>query len=180
MARTSKKTSRSGDRDDERRGRARRPGLRRLIALTAFLPLAGRAPLYVRLIVSLVADSRTPASHKAMLAGAVGYLALGRDLVPDSLPILGQLDDLVVVALATEYFLDGLDEALLAEKLAEAGIPRAAYEEDVARIRRLMPVSLRRLVRRVPGAIRLVSEAVSRSGLQPRVRSWVDRERASP
>src|SRR5262245_8136371 len=178
MARGSRASSRSSDIDDEQRGsrRGRRPGIRRLIAVGAFLPLAGRAPLYARLMWSLFADSRTPASRKAMLAGALGYVVVGRDLVPDSMPILGQLDDLVVVALATELFLDGLDEALLAEKLAEVGIPRAAYEEDVARIRRLMPGPLRRFVRRIPGAIRFVADTVSRSGLESKLRSRMGRE----
>src|SRR3954454_18777577 len=135
--------------------RGRRPGLRRLLAIGAFLPLAGRAPLYARLLTSLVIDPRTPASRKAVLAAALGYVALGRDLVPDYVPILGQLDDVLVVALATELFLDGLDETLLAEKLEEAGIARAAYDEDVARIRRLLPGTVRRAVHRIPGMIRM-------------------------
>ena len=131
-------------------------------------------------MTSLILDSRTPASRKALLAGALGYIALGRDLVPDYVPILGQLDDILVVALATDLFLDGLDEALLAEKLAEAGIPRTAYEEDVARIRRLMPGPLRRSVRRIPGAIRAAADAYNRSGVDTWLRAWIDRNRSTP
>jgi hypothetical protein len=111
-----------------------------------------------------------------MLAGALGYVVLGRDLVPDRVPVLGQLDDLVVVALATELFLDGLDEDMLAEKLAQAGIPRAAYDEDVARVRRLVPGPVRRAARRIPGAIRVAADAVGRSGIPPRLRGWIARE----
>jgi uncharacterized membrane protein YkvA (DUF1232 family) len=158
----------------KRRGRS--PGLRRLIATAAFMPVAARAPLYARLLWSLISDARTPASRKALLAGALGYIALGRDVVPDSIPLLGQLDDLVVVALATELFLAGLDESLLAEKLEEAGIPRAAYDEDVARVRRLIPGPLRRTVRRIPGAVRLAADAVARTGIEPRLRGWIGRE----
>jgi uncharacterized membrane protein YkvA (DUF1232 family) len=152
------------------------PGLRRMIAAAALVPLAGRTPLYARLLWSLIVDSRTPAPRKALLAGALGYVALGRDIIPDWLPIVGQLDDLVVVALATELFLDGLDEELLAEKLEEAGIPRAAYDEDVARVRRLLPGPLRRTVRRIPGAVRLVADTAAKSGLQPGLRRWLGRE----
>src|SRR5689334_1083490 len=86
-------------------------GVRRLIAAAAFLPIASRAPLYARLMASLLVDPRTPVSRKATLGVALGYVMLGRDIVPDRIPILGQLDDLVVVALAIELFLDGLDEA---------------------------------------------------------------------
>lgn len=157
-------------------GKRRGPGVRRMIAAAAFMPMASRAPLYARLLWSLVQDDRTPTSRKLLLAGALGYVALGRDFVPDHVPILGQLDDLVVVALATEFFLDGLDDLLLAEKLAEVGIPRAAYDEDVARVRRLVPGPIRRAARRIPGAIRFVAEAVTQSELQPRMRRWLTRE----
>ena len=147
-----------------------------MIAAAAFLPIASRAPLYARLLWSLVADNRTPASRKALLGVALGYIALGKDVVPDRVPLLGQLDDLVVVALATELFLDGLDEDLLTEKLEEAGIPRAAYDEDVARVRRLVPGPIRRTFRRIPGAVRMASDAVAQSGVQPRLKSWIERE----
>ena len=168
------------ERDSKQRGKSndgggRGPGLRRLIAAAAFLPIASRAPLYARLLASLLVDSRTPVSRKAMLGIALGYIALGRDIVPDRVPILGQLDDLVVVALATELFLDGLDEALLHEKLEEAGISRTAYDEDVARVRRLVPGPIRRAARRIPDGIQMVADAVAQSGIQPRLRGWIAR-----
>ena len=155
----------------QRKGRG--VGLRRLIAVAAFLPIASRAPLYARLLASLMVDSRTPVGRKATLGLALGYIALGRDIVPDNVPLLGQLDDLLIVALATEIFLDGLDEELLSEKLAEAGIPRAAYDEDVARVRRLVPGPLRRVARRIPGAMQTVADAIAQSGIQPRLRGWI-------
>ena len=153
--------------------RGRGAGVRRLIAAAAILPIASRAPLYARLLASLLTDARTPVSRKAMLGVALGYIVLGRDIVPDRIPILGQLDDLVVVALATELFLEGLDEALLSEKLEEAGIPRAAYDEDVARVRRIVPGPLRRVARRIPGAMQTVADAIAQSGIQPRLRGWI-------
>ena len=179
MARESKASGPTGEAKHKGRSRGRGPGVRRMIAAAAFMPMAGRAPLYARLLWSLVRDDRTPTSRKVLLAGALGYVALGRDFVPDFVPILGQLDDLVVVALATELFLDGLDDMLLAEKLAEAGIPRAAYDEDVARVRRLVPGPIRRAGRRIPGAIRFVAEAVGQSPVQPQLRRWINRESAT-
>jgi uncharacterized membrane protein YkvA (DUF1232 family) len=155
----------------QRKGRG--PGLRRLIAFAAFMPIASRAPLYARLLASLLVDSRTPVGRKATLALALGYIALGRDIVPDGIPLLGQLDDLVVVALATEIFLDGIDEELLSEKLEEAGISRAAYDEDVARVRRIVPGPLRRTAQRIPEALQALAEAIANSGLQPRLRGWI-------
>ena len=131
---------------EEREGRTngrgpQRIGIRRLLGWAAFLPLASRAPIYARLFLELVRDDRTPAGRKALLAGALGYLVVGRDLVPDDLPIIGGLDDLVVVVLAVDLFLDGVPDDLLDEKLDELGIDRRGVRRDVARIRRFTPGS---------------------------------------
>ena len=158
------------------RGRSTGGGVRRLLGMAALLPLASRAPLYARLVWALALDDRTPASRKAMLAGGLGYVLLGRDLVPDDIPLIGGLDDLVVVAIAIDVFLDGIDPAVLDEKLAELSIERAAFDDDVARIRRFLPGPVRRTMRRLPGLIAAAGEALQHSGLGPRLRAWITKE----
>jgi uncharacterized membrane protein YkvA (DUF1232 family) len=44
-------------------------------------------------------DARTPLSAKILIAITVGYLLSPVDLVPDFIPVLGLLDDLVLVPL---------------------------------------------------------------------------------
>jgi uncharacterized membrane protein YkvA (DUF1232 family) len=154
--------------------RKQRIGLRRLLGLTVFLPLASRAPLYGRLFWELVRDDRTPAGRKALLAGALGYVVLGRDLVPDDLPVIGGLDDLVVVVLAVDVFLDGVPADVLDEKLDVLGIDRRAFRDDVARIRRFTPGSLRRIIRRAPDVVALAGDTLHNSGLGPKVRAWIN------
>jgi hypothetical protein len=165
----------------EREGRStgrgpQRIGIRRLLGWAAFLPLAAKAPLYGRLFLELIRDDRTPAGRKAMLAAALGYLVVGRDLVPDDLPVIGGLDDLVVVVLAVDLFLDGVPEDVLDEKLDELGIDRRAFGADVARIRRFTPSSLRRLVRRGPELVQYVGDTLERNEVGPRVRAWINKE----
>lgn len=165
------------DRQKSRKGRRRGSGvLGRALGILAFLPLASRAPVYTRLIVSLLMDERTPASRKALLAAAAGYLLVGRDLVPDEVPLLGGLDDLVVVVLAVDLFLDGIPDELLSEKIAELGIERTAFDDDMARIRRLTPGPVRKTMRRIPGLIAQAGEAIDHTGVGPRVRAWISRE----
>jgi hypothetical protein len=144
------------------------------MAVAAFLPLASRAPMYGRLFFELIRDERTPTGRKAMLAAALGYLVVGRDLVPDDIPLLGGLDDLVVVVLAVDLFLDGVPEDLLDEKLGELGIDRVAFTEDVRRIRRFTPSSLRRIMRRAPELVSFAGDTLEHSGIGPRVRSWIN------
>jgi uncharacterized membrane protein YkvA (DUF1232 family) len=167
MARSSAKR-RSGS-----RGRA---GFGRALKLLAFLPVASRIPTYARLVTALVLDDRMPAGRKALLAGAAGYLAVGRDLIPDSIPILGGVDDLVVVVLAVDLFLEGAPDELLEEKLDELGIDRASFDRDMAQIRRLTPGPVRRTIRRVPDLVGGVGDVLKQFGLGPRMRAWITKE----
>ena len=57
------------------------------------------------LLRRLLADDRVPTRRKLVLVALVGYLALPIDLVPDFIPIAGQLDDVIVAALALRYVL---------------------------------------------------------------------------
>jgi uncharacterized membrane protein YkvA (DUF1232 family) len=72
-----------------RRGRARE--------IMAFVPDC--AVLFKRLL----GDPRVPRRAKISLALVVPYLALPFDLIPDFIPVIGQLDDALLVAAAVGY-----------------------------------------------------------------------------
>lgn len=42
-------------------------------------------------------DNRTPKFAKILLGLAVGYLLLPIDIIPDFIPVIGHLDDLIIV-----------------------------------------------------------------------------------
>ena len=162
-----------------RKRRSRKHGvlsIGRLLSLLAFLPIASRAPAYTQLILALLADGRMPASRKAMLAGGLGYILIGRDLVPDDIPLVGGIDDLVIVVLAVDIFLEGVPAELLDEKLDALGIERASFYEDMAQIRRLTPGPVRRGLRRVPEMLAAAGNAINETGVGPRLRAWISKE----
>jgi uncharacterized membrane protein YkvA (DUF1232 family) len=69
--------------------------------------VAGFVPDCVVLFQRLLGDSRMPRRYRAVVVALLGYLALPFDVVPDFIPVAGQLDDAVVVAIALRAILRG-------------------------------------------------------------------------
>lgn len=62
--------------------------------------VAGFVPDCLVLVRRLLSDARVPRRRKLVLWCLLLYLASPIDLVPDFVPIAGQLDDVLIVALA--------------------------------------------------------------------------------
>jgi uncharacterized membrane protein YkvA (DUF1232 family) len=77
--------------------------------------IAGFIPDCVVLFRRLLADGRLPRRVKVLLAISVGYLAMPFDVVPDFVPIAGQLDDAVVVMVALRLVLSAAGPGLVEE-----------------------------------------------------------------
>ena len=67
--------------------------------------LAGFIPDCIVLVRRLLYDPRVPRRYKLLLAVLFGYLALPIDLVPDFIPVAGQLDDALFVAIVLRIVL---------------------------------------------------------------------------
>jgi uncharacterized membrane protein YkvA (DUF1232 family) len=77
--------------------------------------LAGFVPDCLILVRRLLSDPRIPRGRKALLVLLAGYLALPFDLVPDFIPVAGQLDDAILVALVLRSVLRSGGERVLRE-----------------------------------------------------------------
>jgi uncharacterized membrane protein YkvA (DUF1232 family) len=62
--------------------------------------LARFVPDCLVLFQRLLRDDRVPGSTKVVLVPAIAYLAFPLDLIPDFIPVIGYLDDAVVLAWA--------------------------------------------------------------------------------
>jgi uncharacterized membrane protein YkvA (DUF1232 family) len=79
------------------------------------LTIARFIPDCIVLFRRLLGDDRVPRSRKLLLYAVIGYLAFPIDLVPDFIPVAGQLDDAIIVALALRSVLRGAGPAVLRE-----------------------------------------------------------------
>jgi uncharacterized membrane protein YkvA (DUF1232 family) len=58
---------------------------------------------------------QTPKFAKALLWLAVGYLLMPFDLIPDFLPVIGQLDELVIIPLLLYWAIKLTPQAIIVE-----------------------------------------------------------------
>jgi uncharacterized membrane protein YkvA (DUF1232 family) len=76
----------------------------------------------------LLGDSRVPWPSKLVLFAVVGYLAFPLDLIPDFIPVLGQLDDVVVIALGLRLVLRSAGPHVVRELLPGTAASFATLE----------------------------------------------------
>lgn len=69
----------------------------------------------VQIYQIVIQDERTPWLARILIGSAVSYLLLPFDLIPDAIPILGQLDDLLIVPALIWLGLKMIPENVLAE-----------------------------------------------------------------
>ena len=100
--------------------------------------LVRRLPTYIRLVWALLRDGRVPAQQKLILAGIGAYLFFPIDLIPDFVPVLGQLDDLAVVLLGLDLFIRSAPEAIVEEHLAKISQDKDQLRRDIATAERLL------------------------------------------
>jgi uncharacterized membrane protein YkvA (DUF1232 family) len=84
-------------------------------APTSLKEYALLVPRLARLVWRLSRDPRVPARTKATLFIVAGYLVSPVDVVPDFIPGIGQLDDLVILAFALDQMLNRVPDEVVRE-----------------------------------------------------------------
>jgi len=65
--------------------------------------LLGVIPDVLRLLKSLITDGATPLDVRVVLVGLVAWILSPIDLIPEFIPLLGPLDDVIVAVVAMRY-----------------------------------------------------------------------------
>ncbi|MCF8010590.1 MAG: DUF1232 domain-containing protein [Clostridiales bacterium] len=101
-------------------------------------------PNFLKLIYRLMKDSRVPSQNKVLLGAVAAYILSPIDIVPDFVPLVGQVDDLLAVALVLKGLFDAAGEEIVLEywdgpdsllsivdsilKVAAQILPKKAYQ----------------------------------------------------
>ena len=100
--------------------------------------LVFKLPTYARTVWGIMRDPRTPIGLKGMMAAALAYVVFPVDLVPDVIPIIGQADDLTILLLVLDMFIQNAPAEVRAEHAARARNGTADLDRDLQRLRGLM------------------------------------------
>jgi uncharacterized membrane protein YkvA (DUF1232 family) len=100
--------------------------------------LIRRLPTYIRLVWALLRDGRVPPQQKLILVGIGAYLFFPIDLIPDFVPVLGQLDDLAVVLLGLDLFIRSAPPDIVEEHLAKISHDKDQLRRDIAAAERFL------------------------------------------
>ena len=72
-------------------------------------------PKFLRLLYGLLTDSRVNNIDKLVVAGAIAYILMPIDLIPDFIPFIGEVDDVFVMILAIERLISHAGKRVVAD-----------------------------------------------------------------
>jgi uncharacterized membrane protein YkvA (DUF1232 family) len=70
-------------------------------------------PAYLRLLGGLLTDKRVSMLDKLLVAGAMAYIVMPVDLIPDFIPFLGEIDDLYLLIFALQRLISNSGRGVL-------------------------------------------------------------------
>jgi uncharacterized membrane protein YkvA (DUF1232 family) len=103
-------------------------------------------PNFLRLLGGLLTDMRVSTTDKLLVAGAVAYILLPMDFIPDFIPFLGEVDDIFVLVLALQRLIANAGRAVLLDHWM--GDPKQLASLDLEHVLASAAFFLPRRVRR--------------------------------
>jgi len=103
-------------------------------------------PNFLRLLGGLLTDRRVSNTDKLLVAGAIAYIAMPMDFIPDYIPFLGEVDDLFVLVLALQRLIANAGRTVIQDHWM--GDPAQLRELDLERVLVVAAFFLPRRIRR--------------------------------
>lgn len=89
-------------------------------------------PNFLRLLYGLITDRRVERVDKLMVAGAIAYILMPIDFMPDFIPFLGEVDDIFLLMMSLKRLLANAGRKVLEDHWM--GAPQELSELNVERV----------------------------------------------
>jgi uncharacterized membrane protein YkvA (DUF1232 family) len=108
-------------------------------------------PNFLRLLYGLITDNRVNAVDKLVVAGAIAYILLPIDVIPDFIPFLGEVDDVFLLILALQRLIGNAGRAVIQSYWAgdPADLTAMNLEKVLAAAAFFLPRRMRRRLRAI-------------------------------
>ncbi len=93
-----------------------------------------KLPTYARLVWGLARDPRVPMQQKAVLGGIAAYLAFPIDIIPDFIPVIGELDDLAVLIFGLDWFIRHAPPEVVEDHMARIAKHDDSFTKDLDQV----------------------------------------------
>jgi uncharacterized membrane protein YkvA (DUF1232 family) len=103
-------------------------------------------PNFLKLLYGLITDNRVNALDKIVVAGAIAYILLPVDVIPDFIPFLGEVDDVFLLILALQRLIANAGRAVV--QTYWAGDPKDLSELNLEKVLAAAAFFLPRRMRR--------------------------------
>ena len=103
-------------------------------------------PNFLKLLYGLITDNRVNALDKIVVAGAIAYILLPVDVIPDFIPFLGEVDDVFLLILALQRLIANAGRAVV--QTYWAGDPKELSEMNLEKVLAAAAFFLPRRMRR--------------------------------
>lgn len=108
-------------------------------------------PNILKLIARLLKDPRVPRRAKVTIGLAAAYVASPIDLVPEVIPVLGWIDDILVVMMALDSLIERAGPEVVEEHWDGPGDILAIIREAMSASRALVPKRITSILDRISG-----------------------------
>ncbi len=108
-------------------------------------------PNFLRLLYGLLTDPRVSNVDKLLVAGAIAYVLMPMDLVPDFIPFIGEVDDVFVIVMALQRLISNAGRSVVADHwMGEPGeLSALSLERVLAACAFFLPRRVRRRLRTI-------------------------------
>lgn len=106
-------------------------------------------PNYLKMLGGLMVDRRVSVIDKLLVAGAIAYIVMPVDLIPDFIPFLGEVDDVYFLVLALQRLVSNAGQLVVLDHWGgdPADVSHLNLSQALSAAAFFLPKNIRRRIR---------------------------------